>query len=292
MGFYHAIVSPPDTVPPSTPVNLTGGSSSSSTAALSWNASTDNVGVAGYSVLRNGQKIAQTAMPQFQDSGVTGASTYTYVVKAFDLAGNGSAPSLSISITTKDSGPPGAPTNVTAAAASCAQVNVGWSASTDINVRSYSILRGTTPTGLTQVAIAPVTITSFSNYGLSASTKYYYGIEAVDTSGYVSKVSTIASATTMALPSAPTHVTATANSSMQIAVNWSAGSSGMPIVAYHIYRGTSANSLTNVGTRTTPSYTDYSMAPNTTYYYAVQETDNGGNDSPMSVTVSATTPST
>jgi fibronectin type 3 domain-containing protein len=45
-----------------------------------------------------------------------------------------------------------------------------------------------------------------------------------------------------------------------------------------------------VATRTTTSYTDSTVSPNTTYYYAITETDTGGNVSPMSATASVTTP--
>lgn len=289
MSYYSAIVSPPDTTPPSIPANLTGGSSSSSTVSLSWNASTDNVGVAGYYVLRNGVKIATTAETYFQDSGLAGATTYVYMLKAFDLAGNVSPPSLSLDITTKDAGPPSPPSNLVATAVSCQNINLTWSASTDIDVTSYLVFRGTSRTALSQVGTTSSEITSFSNYSLNPSTKYYFGVEAVDNSGYASAMTPIASATTLALPSAPTHVTATAESATEIVVSWTPGPSGMPIMSYRIYRGSTPTGLSQVAVLTTTSYTDLALAPSTKYYYAVQEVDSGGNLSPLSATVSATT---
>jgi fibronectin type 3 domain-containing protein len=289
LSYYSAIVSPPDTTPPSTPANLAGGSSSSSTVALTWNTSTDNVGVAGYWVLRNGVKIAKTAQPQFQDSGLAGATTYTYVVEAFDLGGNVSPPSLPLDVTTKDAGAPSPPSNPAATTVSCTQISLTWSASTDINVTSYQVFRGTSPTALSQVGITSSTTTSFSNYSLNPATKYYFGVEAVDNSGNVSAMTPLIWAATLALPSAPAHVTATASSSTQIVVSWTPGRSGMPIVSYQIYRGSTPSSLAQVASRTTTSYTDAFLTPGTEYYYAVQETDSGRNVSPMSATVSATT---
>jgi len=289
LSYHSAIVSPADTTPPSIPANLAGGAASSSTADVTWYASTDNVGVAGYSILRNGVKIATTAQTQFQDSGLAGATIYSYMVRAFDLAGNVSPPSASFDITTQDTGPPSPPSNLAAAAISCQQIDLTWSASTDINVRSYSLFRGTSPTALSQIGITSSTNTSFSNYALNPATKYYYGVQAVNNSGNVSAMTPLASAATMALPSAPVKVTAKASSATQIVVNWTAGRSGMPILFYQIYRGSTPTGLKLWATRTAAPYTDVSLTPDSTYYYAVQETDSGGNISPMSATVSATT---
>lgn len=141
LGYYSQIVSPVDTTPPSTPTNLTGGSNASSTTSMTWNASTDNVGVAGYSILRNGVNIGRAGQAQFQDTTVSPSTTYTYVVKAFDMAGNLSPASLPINITTKDAGPPSAPTNLATTVVSGTLIKLTWSPSTDINVNSFLVFR-------------------------------------------------------------------------------------------------------------------------------------------------------
>jgi chitodextrinase len=102
-------------------------------------------------------------------------------------------------------------------------------------------------------------------------------------------MSTIVAATTLALPKPPTQLVATPISTAEIGLTWSAGPSGMPIAAYYIFRGTSPSNLTQVATRTTTAFTDYPLTPGTTYYYAVEEADKGGNVSPMSAVVPATT---
>lgn len=64
-------------------------SSSSASVALSWNASSDNVAVAGYNVYRNGTKIAVSTSTGYTDSlGAATGTVYSYTVKAFDAAGN------------------------------------------------------------------------------------------------------------------------------------------------------------------------------------------------------------
>ena len=70
--------------------------------SLAWNASTDNVGVTGYRVVRDGATIATVGgtTRSYVDTSVSAATTYTYVVRAFDAAGNTSDPSNTASATT------------------------------------------------------------------------------------------------------------------------------------------------------------------------------------------------
>jgi len=85
-GWHDLIVS--DVLPPSAPANVIVSRPTPTTAIVTWTASTDNVGVAGYHVLRNGVHGADVFQPPFQDSGLTAGTTYGYQVEAFDLAGN------------------------------------------------------------------------------------------------------------------------------------------------------------------------------------------------------------
>jgi chitodextrinase len=67
---------------------------------LSWSASTDNVGVTGYRVFRNGAQVGTPSGLAFQDVGLTPNTTYNYTVAARDAAGNVSSQSASASATT------------------------------------------------------------------------------------------------------------------------------------------------------------------------------------------------
>src|SRR5438093_245137 len=89
-----------DTTPPTTPTGLTAAVAGSTGANLSWSASTDNVGVTGYIVRRNGVQIATPATTSFADTGLSAATTYSYTVAARDAAGNISPDSTSVSVTT------------------------------------------------------------------------------------------------------------------------------------------------------------------------------------------------
>ncbi|HXM42287.1 MAG TPA: hypothetical protein VN924_13625 [Bryobacteraceae bacterium] len=291
MSYYGSILAAPDTAPPSAPGGLAGVSGQPTQAYLTWNASADNVGVAGYNVFRNGVNVGAAAQPFYTDTSLTGATTYSYYVAAFDLGGNASIPSPAVLVTTWNSTPPSAPASVAGAAVSCQQINLTWSAATDkIAIGSYRVFRGTSATNLVQVGSTYSTPTGYTNYPLTPSTTYYFGVEAVDTDGNVSPMSAIVSATAPALPSAPVKPVATPVSTSAVGLTWSAGPSGLAVAGYDIFRGTTASSLTQLASRgTATSYNDSSLTPGTTYYYAVKEVDSGGNLSPMSAVVPVTT---
>ncbi|MFE0463754.1 glycoside hydrolase family 6 protein, partial [Kitasatospora sp. NPDC058965] len=63
-----------DTTPPSTPAGLTVSGTTASSVSLSWTAATDNVGVTGYNVYRNGTKVGTTATTGYTDTGLTAAT--------------------------------------------------------------------------------------------------------------------------------------------------------------------------------------------------------------------------
>src|SRR5207248_6346726 len=118
---------PPDTTPPSVPTGLRATAVSSSQINLSWTASSDNVGVSGYRVFRNGAQIATTSATSFTNQGLSPSTTYSYAVAAFDAAGNLSAQSSPANATTPappDTTPPSVPTGLTASAVSSSQINL------------------------------------------------------------------------------------------------------------------------------------------------------------------------
>ena len=79
-----------DTQAPTTPTGLNATASGPTTIDLSWNASTDNVGVTGYSIYKDGGTTPATTVTgtTYSDTSVTPASTHSYTVDAFDAVGN------------------------------------------------------------------------------------------------------------------------------------------------------------------------------------------------------------
>jgi GH18 family chitinase len=90
-----------DTVAPSVPTNLSATAISSSQINLTWTASTDNVGVTGYKVFRNGIQVGTATTNSYSDSNLSSITTYSYTVSAYDAAGNNSAQSTSATGTTQ-----------------------------------------------------------------------------------------------------------------------------------------------------------------------------------------------
>src|SRR5262249_35096363 len=103
-----------DTDPPSKPTALTATAISSTRIDLAWSASTDNVGVTGYQILRNGTQVGTSTTTSFSDTGLSPGTGYSYTVRAVDAAGNQSALSDPAGATTltPDTTPPTA--NITA----------------------------------------------------------------------------------------------------------------------------------------------------------------------------------
>jgi len=73
---------------PSVPAEVRAEPRSSSLVDISWSPSTDNVGVSGYRVTRDGAVAGETAVPPYSDGGLEAGATYSYRVCAFDTSGN------------------------------------------------------------------------------------------------------------------------------------------------------------------------------------------------------------
>ncbi|HEY6123856.1 MAG TPA: endo-1,4-beta-xylanase [Steroidobacteraceae bacterium] len=198
-----------DTQAPSVPAGLTSTATTSSSVTLAWTASTDNVGVTGYQVLRapgaSGGTFAQVGTPtsnSFVNTGLTANTTYRYQVRAVDAAGNASAVSNTVTVTTQTGGggdtqPPSIPANLTAPSTTTSSISLAWTASTDnVQVTGYQILRAPGTSGGTFAQIATSTTNSYVNTGLTANTAFRYQVRAVDAAGNASAVSNTVSATT------------------------------------------------------------------------------------------------
>jgi chitodextrinase len=96
-----------DVQPPTAPANLRAHATSSARVDVTWDPSTDDVGVTGYRVYRDNARVATTggSVTTYADSGVSAATTYTYQVSAIDAAGRESPRSNAATVTTPP--PPG-----------------------------------------------------------------------------------------------------------------------------------------------------------------------------------------
>ncbi|MEV0970678.1 glycosyl hydrolase family 18 protein [Microtetraspora glauca] len=185
-----------DKTPPTAPTGLTVTGTTTTTASLSWTASTDNVGVTGYDIYRGTTLAGTSTTTTLTDTGLTANTSYTYTVKARDAAQNVSPASNQVTATTKDGGsgddktPPTAPTGLTVTGTTTTTASLSWTASTDnVGVTGYDIYRGTTLAGTS-------TTTTFTDTGLTANTSYTYTVKARDAAQNVSPASNQVTATT------------------------------------------------------------------------------------------------
>jgi chitodextrinase len=186
-----------DATAPTAPANLAANAGDRK-ADLKWGASTDNTVVKGYRIYRNGAQVGTVggSTLSYSDSSLTNGTTYNYVVKAYDRAGNLSPASNQVTATptgsTSDTTAPSTPWNLTATATD-SSVSLSWSASSDnVGVAGYGIYNGSTLSGTTGS-------TSYTLTGLSCGKSYSLAVDAYDAAGNRSGKATVTT-TTSACP--------------------------------------------------------------------------------------------
>ena len=216
------------------------------------------------------------------------------VIAVVCVAVSGGCANGSGSIPIIDKTPPTTPANLTATAASPAQINLSWTASTDkIGVIAYPVERcqGTGCTNFTQIA-APAG-TTYNDTGLTGSTSYSYRVSAVDSGNNASPYTNPVSATTPAPTfTAPSNLAATATSSTQINLAWTAATeTGGTISGYQVQRcqGAGCASFAQVGTPAATTFSDSGLTASTSYSYRIRATDSSNDTSSFSNTASAIT---
>jgi len=223
------------------PADLTTVADSPTRVTTTWTPSTDDVGVTGYHVYRDGSAtpIARVTTPRYVDSGLTSGVTYRYAVTAFDAAGNESARSLVVPATTvlsTDLTPPSAPPALTATATDSTTVKLTWAASTDnVAVTKYNLRRDGNPT-----PIATLTGLTFTDRLLTPGATYTYVVSAVDRVGNESDMSAPASATPLRTRCKPPVIGtavdgATTDTVVSATANWlSAARAGCTVTGYRV----------------------------------------------------------
>lgn len=287
-----------DTTAPTSPSGVTASAAGPRQATLTWTASTDAVGVVGYSVYRSATPgftpaasnlVGTTGnVTTYSDNGLT-PGTYYYSVTARDAAGNVSPASTQAAVTLLDATAPTAPTAVSATVSN-AQVTLAWTASTDdVGVVGYSVYRSLTA-GFAPDAgslLGTSTTAGYVDMSVPAGT-YYYAVSAQDAAGNTSSASTQATAlvapSDTVAPSTPGVPTFARAGAGQVAVSWTASTDDVGVAGYNVYRSATAafqpNASSLVGTATPTTFTD-TVGPGT-YYYAVAAFDAAGNLSPAS----------
>ena len=178
-----------DRTDPSTPKNLRVATATKSTVTLAWDASSDDVAVAGYYVFGDrGKATVETELeqPSYTVSGLSCGQTVSLTVVAFDAAGNRSqqANATVSSAACSDSVPPSSPAGFTQLSTSENAVVVAWTPSSDnVGVVSYGVYRNL---ALVESPSAPQVALG----GLACGSTYEYAFDAVDAAGNRSQLAT------------------------------------------------------------------------------------------------------
>jgi fibronectin type 3 domain-containing protein len=250
-----------DNQPPSTPTGLKASAPTSAAVNLSWNASTDNVGVTEYKIYRvtgsvwgNGSSTALAtvnatpgAAPTYIDSAVSASTAYTYEVTALDAAGNQSGHSAAATVTTPaaaDHTPPTVPTNLHSTSTTTTSISLAWSPSTDTGgsgVAGYHVYRSGN-------LIASPSTTSYTDSNLNPGTAYTYSVSAYDNAANGSKASTPVTVSTQSV----TKVNSVQN------FKWNPSTKSL---SWSAYPGATAYTIATVQNPTTTRNTTYTWPP-------------------------------
>jgi chitodextrinase len=296
---------PPPTVdqtPPTQPTGLQATAVTQTSVTLTWNPSTDNVGVMSYSLWAEGLSgVVSATHPQTTAtwSGLRPGQTVTFRVRAFDARYNGSPDSNAVTVTTvADTTAPTTPSGLTPSTVTASTVLLTWNSGTDLfsPVRHEILVNGVP----TNNALSTVTAGTFPRppvqgawvRQLDPSTTYEFSVRAVDPSGNVSGTSNTVSATTQAssdtvAPTSPTLISAfdggTGSCPEELWIRWTASTDAAPSsgLEYEVRVNGVINEVH--GATQTVTYTEV-VGPNTVTIVAV---DRAGNASAPSNAMTA-----
>jgi chitodextrinase len=283
-----------DTQAPTAPGGLAQTDVSSSSISFSWSPSSDNFGVVGYEVLRDGSVVGSTASTLFALTALQCGTMYTLGVRALDAAGNRSPASTILSTTTScpDTTSPTAPSSLALAAATETSVTVTWRASSDDRgVIGYGVFSDTAFVGSTAA-------TSYTVGGLLCGTSHVIAVDAYDAAGNRSGRASITTSTSpcpapapapppadTSPPSTPSGLAVTGATASSISLRWNASTDNTGVAGYGLYRDN-----TGAGSSSQTSTTFSGLACGRSYTLAVDAYDAAGNRSGRGSLVSSTSP--
>jgi len=316
----------PDTQAPTIPSVLSTSNITTSSFTLDWTASTDNVGVASYEILKDGISIGTTTNTTMNVTGLTATTTYAMTVKAKDAAGNVSAASTALNVKTLTPTPTkyeaenatligtGTATDHTGysgtgfAACFCSQTNAlqisvsGASAGSQNITCRYSNGQTIARTLSLYVNGTKIKQVSFAVTGdwdtwadqtdvitLNAGNNTIsYQYDSGDNGGLnIDYVSIVINGTPdTQAPSIPAGLTSTNITQSSFLLNWTASTDNVGVTGYDIYQGS-----TLLGTATTNSFVVTGLNCNTAYAMTVKAKDAAGNISTASSAINVTTSS-
>ena len=237
---------PKDTEAPSVPTAVAAADITQTTAKVTWDASTDNVGVVGYNVYVNEAKVnaSPVTVTEYDLTGLTEATEYTVKVTAVDAAENESARSEAVTFTTleaeeeTDTEAPTAPAEVKATEVTETTAKLTWNEATDnVGVAGYNVY-----VNEAKVNEELVAGTEFALTDLTEATEYTVRVSAVDAAGNESARSEATTFTTLESekpapekPAAPTNVKISEIKHTKALVTWDSVLARAAVEGYNVY---------------------------------------------------------
>ena len=283
-----------DTEAPTAPTEVTATDITTTTAKVTWTASTDNVGVAGYNVYVNDSETpvnGETLVTgtEYALENLTAGTGYTVTVKAVDAAGNVSDGAVHTFTTENaaDTEAPTAPENVAVTDVTTTTAKVTWSEATDnVGVVGYNVYLNEAKVNETLI-----TTTEYDLTALTEETAYSVRVTAVDAAENESERSEAATFTTpktqdTEAPSVPAGVTASDVTQTGAKITWTASADNVGVAGYNVYLG---ESKVNTSPVTVTEYDLTGLTANTEYTVTVSAVDAAGNESARSEAATFTT---
>jgi chitodextrinase len=281
-----------DTTSPSIPTNVTVASKTDRTVSVTWSAATDNIGVTGYEVFRNGAKVAMTSSTSYSDNGLNASTSYTYSVKALDAAGNSSELSEVLSVTTN----PAPPSNMVTIYYKQGfakpfihyrPVGGSWTTAPGVLIPTSEV------GGYNKITINMGTSTQLEacfnngsslwdsnntkNYKFGAGTFTFVPSNSGGSGVISSGVPSTVVVEDKVAPTVPQGLKATSKTESTVNITWTASTDNVAVKGYYIYRN--ENKVANASTT---SFKDTGLSSNKTYYYSIRAYDAAGNESSVS----------
>ncbi len=278
---FNGSVDNSDTQAPTVPTNLSSPSKTHSSISLSWTASTDNVGVTSYRIYRGGNFVGSSSNTNYTDVNLTASTTYSYTVRAQDAAGNESAASTSLSVTTSAIDNGYGHTIVTSTSALFFANNAPWA---DVH---YTINNGAQQNVRMTHDSSNNNTQTISNVAAGSTIRYRFTIGLPAGGAFETAWTTFqmnGGGNDTQAPTAPTNVNSPSKTASTISLSWTASTDNVGVTGYNIYRGG-----VKVGSNSGTSFTDSGLQANTAYSYSVKAFDAANNESAASTSISVTT---
>lgn len=270
---------------PATPIGLNATNSVSS-ITLTWTQPATGVRPTHFRVYEAGAVVARNTTTRVTVRNLAFGSSHTYQVTAVDSAGRESPPSAPITRSAFTGGPVACgitvPSGFTATEVTSSSVSLSWS-----NAIPFFDMPGTIVVLENSAVIVQTTLSSARIGGLPPASTHTYQVARRDCTGglHASPPLTVTTAPGgPQRPAAPTGTTVGARTNTSIALSWTASPSTDPTVAYAVYEGASAVTVTP-STSTVLS----GLWRDTAHEYRVAAVDSAGNESVLSTPAQTST---